>query len=204
MMQSAGIAAFVVDPCEEFICIDKVCLLRVQKRSVDMMGLELREVANGPLALCKVFEIGESKFAAVVIPPNPVGVLIPNLQAIPDDADGPLEVARKLQTGVVGVTELLRLVDASCLAANPKHFLEHGIEVTPRPICTQWRSPTSMFEYPASNRPTVAPSPVNFLNGAGIERVMPMPRLAQVSDYRRHLNPSSVQDGLCTCLAVIF
>jgi hypothetical protein len=53
----------------------------------------------------------------------------------------------------------------------------------PHAIWTQCSRPTSIFEYPASNLPTAAPSFENFLNGARIDLAMTRAKLLLAIEF---------------------
>jgi hypothetical protein len=126
---SAAGAALVVDPRKILVCVDKVGFLRIQKRRTDVVRLQLGKIADRTFALREVFEVGEREFAAVVVPPNPMSILIPYLQTISNNSDCLLEVRSEPQPVVGRLPESFRFIDASSLAANAKHSLEHSIEI---------------------------------------------------------------------------
>src|SRR6266487_3957978 len=94
-----------------------------------MMCLELGEVLHRALALRKVFEIGERELSTVVVPPDPMRVLVSNLEAVPHHAYSFLKICGEAETDILGVTELLRGADALRLATLEEHGLKRGVEV---------------------------------------------------------------------------
>src|SRR5947199_7092503 len=133
-----------------------------------MMCLELGEVLHRALAFRNVFEIGERELSAVVVPPDPMRVLVSNLEAVPHHAYSFLKVCGEAQTDILGVTELLRGADALRLATLEEHGLKRGVEVARD--CYAVHEPDLDVGEPANRRPTVAPSSENFfLKGARME-----------------------------------
>jgi hypothetical protein len=66
-----------------------------------------------------------------------VGVLVTDFQTIANDPDCLLKVSGELEAQIVGMAELLGLIDATCLAWLVKHLLQHGVQVTtPRHLNT--------------------------------------------------------------------
>jgi hypothetical protein len=79
-----------------------------------MMRLKLGKVPNRALSLGQFFEISERELAAAVVPPNPMGILVPYLQTISDNSDRFLKITGEPETLVFRMPERFRLVDASC------------------------------------------------------------------------------------------